>query len=869
MSFFFGTNKHKSNSREELLLSSSVSNNRDRDMLLLSSLSKKINKPPPIQNLFFIPESIKPEFLETSKTSFLETPTASSKTDFIDIITIHPGTNFLDTIAPPSKTNFLETIAPYSETNFSDNIAASSETNFLHDIAESSETNFSDSIAESSETNFLETITISPETNFLDTITTPFLKNNYTETKIYIISNIASGGTNKYVQDLIKNYTMAKIVRIYKKSELVEINNYSPLDILLVQQLLYTDIFAEDLININKNFGSKIILCLHDFCWFNESTEHYNNSYHNSYLKELKEIKIEKNNKTLFDYSSLIICNSNFTKNVYSFIFSDKGMILEENNDIAVDYTTKRVFEIKDNIINIANLQEFTECKGRENIELLMNKYNDYKGYKINFLIIGHNSPNYGEATWNEYIEHFNIHGLLHLNKWGETYSYALTKSINSGLPILYNNIGSFRSRIPKDVEHYIKVVDYEQYYYDNEILFNKFEEFLDYIIKNNGLFNKFNNNNNIVYKDSYEYIFQDTRVCKKINDQIFNKVKPFAVYFPQFHSILENDTNYYKGMTDITNLEYFNKTAERKLDQPSLQELGIKTILDYDLTNKSIINRQIEIAKKYSLYGFACYYYWFSTNSITNKHDVMEKCYNLFFEEPIDDFKIFFIWANEDWSNNPAFNAKQQILNEYSSSNLEKNIENLIKYFKHDNYYKVDNKPVFYIHHPFFMTKEELLLFKTLLENACIENGFNGSILVINNFLESYKDFNNYSFHPNYKKTDTRNYNEYIDNHLKNECNVNTAFFDFNNSARFCKPNKLEFVSFYKNNSIYVQDKYLKKVLQQYKNSNTEEFNKTLLINSWNEWGENMAIEPGEVNGYKYLLLLKSNLMSFIADSL
>jgi hypothetical protein len=28
---------------------------------------------------------------------------------------------------------------------------------------------------------------------------------------------------------------------------------------------------------------------------------------------------------------------------------------------------------------------------------------------------------------------------------------------------------------------------------------------------------------------------------------------------------------------------------------------------------------------------------------------------------------------------------------------------------------------------------------------------------------------------------------------------------------------------------------------------------------------GENMAIEPGEINGYKYLFLLKSRLMSFI----
>jgi len=40
---------------------------------------------------------------------------------------------------------------------------------------------------------------------------------------------------------------------------------------------------------------------------------------------------------------------------------------------------------------------------------------------------------------------------------------------------------------------------------------------------------------------------------------------------------------------------------------------------------------------------------------------------------------------------------------------------------------------------------------------------------------------------------------------------------------------------------------------------------NKILLINSWNNWGENTSIEPGQINKKKYLSLLKSNLLSFI----
>ena len=34
------------------------------------------------------------------------------------------------------------------------------------------------------------------------------------------------------------------------------------------------------------------------------------------------------------------------------------------------------------------------------------------------------------------------------MNKWGETYSYSLTKGIVSGLPILYSNLGAYMERL-------------------------------------------------------------------------------------------------------------------------------------------------------------------------------------------------------------------------------------------------------------------------------------------------------------------------------------------------------------------------------------------------------------------------------------
>jgi hypothetical protein len=59
--------------------------------------------------------------------------------------------------------------------------------------------------------------------------------------------------------------------------------------------------------------------------------------------------------------------------------------------------------------------------------------------------------------------------------------------------------------------------------------------------------------------------------------------------------------------------------------------------------------------------------------------------------------------------------------------------------------------------------------------------------------------------------------------------------------------------------------EKYFIKILDLakiYKNNS-----KILLINSWNEWGENMAIEPSNELKYGYLEIIYNNLKEFISN--
>ena len=77
-----------------------------------------------------------------------------------------------------------------------------------------------------------------------------------------------------------------------------------------------------------------------------------------------------------------------------------------------------------------------------------------------------------------KHIKTHNIHGLLHLNKWGETWCYGLTKSLLSELPIFYNNIGSFKTRISKDIDKYFINGNSEDDFCNMKLLEGNFTKF-------------------------------------------------------------------------------------------------------------------------------------------------------------------------------------------------------------------------------------------------------------------------------------------------------------------------------------------------------------------------------------------------------
>jgi len=679
-----------------------------------------------------------------------------------------------------------------------------------------------------------------------------YLANKY-NTNIYVIGGVNGGGSLKFINEMIMFYP--NITRI-KMREIIESIVFTSNDILLIQHLA-DDITPKIIIEIKEKYKCKIFINIHDFYYLTDF-----NSSSNSYL--FNNIIIKPEIKKLFNDADKIIHPSKFTYDIYSKYFLNNNFVIIQHNDYYVMESPLNIPLIKDKIINIGVMHQFNKFKGAEIIYYLNRKFKDYNGYKIEFKINGINIPYYKENEFYNKLTEYNIHCLTSLNVWGETYCYALSKFLKSGLPIIYNNIGSFKERIPNK-DHYFKVFDNENYINirNSKILDDKFIQMIDYIIKNQNNLPKNKIDLNLCISPMYTNILIN-------NNKNQHNVKAYCIYFPQFHTIHENDINFYKDYTDITNLNLLIKELKIQQETPSNKLLPIENILDYDLVkNTKLIQRQIDLMNEYNISGIAMYYYWFSKNTITNNHMIMEKVIDQFFspEIKLNNLKVFFIWANESWSKNVAFgNVDEKIENEYDEINLCKNIENMLIYFKHSNYLKIDNKPVFFIHHPWFIPLSQLNLFKLLINKKCIENNFDGCHLLINSMNGMIENFKHYDHHMNYKnfkhykKINNQNYIDYQSyiNELPTTNNVKTLVFGFDNRARLYKPARLYCSTQLLNNTEDLHNKFISKIYNSYSRT-TEEIDKIMLINSWNEWGEQMAIEPSNEKGTYYLDLLQN----------
>lgn len=169
--------------------------------------------------------------------------------------------------------------------------------------------------------------------------------------------------------------------------------------------------------------------------------------------------------------------------------------------------------------------------------------------------------------------------------------------------------------------------------------------------------------------------------------------MKVIAYYLPQFHAIPENDEWWGKGFT-----EWVNVKKAKPLFPGHKQPVTPLNENYYNLLDPKTISWQIAIAKKYGVYGFCFYHYWF------DGHMLLEKPMEIMKNDPNLNIPYCISWANENWTNAWKANGNVKTLIQQTYGGRDEWVRHfnyLLQFFKDPNYILEDNRPMFIIYRP------------------------------------------------------------------------------------------------------------------------------------------------------------------------
>ncbi len=349
--------------------------------------------------------------------------------------------------------------------------------------------------------------------------------------------------------------------------------------------------------------------------------------------------------------------------------------------------------------------------------------------------------------------------------------------------------------------------------------------------------------------------------------------IKLIAFYLPQFHPIKENDAWWGKGFTEWTNVSKAMPQFKGHY-QPHLPgELNF-----YDLRIPEIMERQVELAKLYGLYGFCFYYYWF------NGRRVLEKPVDQFIEGNIE-FPFCLCWANENWTRSWDGEESEVLLEQnYDEESMGKFIIDIEKYITDHRYIKIDNKPLLIIYRPALIPNLKSII--STWREYCQAKGI-GDIYILGVYVKSWGFSNHKKFgldgmlefppHSMYESGAT------LMNDRVNKLNpeFTGAVFDYQdfvvNRKYFTDNAELLYkgvcpswdntarrggaATVYHGSTPELYKKWLVDLIRYTKRTFSKE-SQIVFINAWNEWAEGAHLEPDRRYGYAYLEATKQALI-------
>ena len=343
--------------------------------------------------------------------------------------------------------------------------------------------------------------------------------------------------------------------------------------------------------------------------------------------------------------------------------------------------------------------------------------------------------------------------------------------------------------------------------------------------------------------------------------------IKIYAFYLTQFHAIPENDKSYGKGFTEWTNVAAICPQFIGHYQPKLPYDLGF-----YNLLTPGIMERQVEIAKTYGIYGFCFYYYWFSGKKL------LEKPLEYFLHSQID-FHFHLCWANENWSKrwdggDDNIIVKQQLVD----GDADRFFSDILPYISDSRYEKIDGKPLLIIYRIDYFDKALINTFIKKINFLAIQNGFKGLYILCTNafgFEEPMEyvcsglvefpphkiNYENYHLDcirlSNESKFSIIDMSSYIqDGHHVYSCDYpvfKTCFPEWDNTPRKLYTEGTCFLLQSSDFERWLTDNIL--WTREHHNKNEQ----IVYINAWNEWGEGATLEPTTRFGYMYLDIIKT----------
>lgn len=373
-------------------------------------------------------------------------------------------------------------------------------------------------------------------------------------------------------------------------------------------------------------------------------------------------------------------------------------------------------------------------------------------------------------------------------------------------------------------------------------------------------------------------------------------KSKVLAIYLPQFHSIPENDKWWGIGFTEWTNVK------RGKSFYPGHYQPRIPYHKNYyDLSDPSVLEKHIQMARDAKIAGFAFYHYYFTGKKL------IEKPIENYRDHSKENFPYCLIWANQSWARTwyRANGEKEMLLEQVYGEEKEwrEQFEYLYSFFEDERYIKIDNKPLYVIYLPQDIKKGKEMF--ELWNALAKEKGFDGLYLVAmntgwgldrtQNLYDAYMNFEPIQTICNdmsYRRQLQQIKREHVEKVHREKCNLTNRLFAQNayTYSYLCKQieqgygvesmKKTYLGAFpgWDNSARKDEDSWI------IRNSTPKRFgkhvermlrcseklgNEYLFINAWNEWSEGAYLEPDERYGYAYLEELKRSIIRYEKDEI